>query len=118
MTTQRSLTAGELKALGLVRLFEEATDKHKLIIQIKGNKDVAEAVFKLEKKLKVCKCLRIDYIQDAEEYKIAFSLTEFQKYMFFILRTVGLSLRMDGTLITEDNLVISNEYLNDKGGPR
>ncbi len=110
----RDLTSREQSVIDLLKVFEIACDEHKPAVTLEGSKDAAEAVYRMEIKLKACKALKVDFIPATERYKITFSLLEFNKYVNFMLKSVGLSLRIDGSLQTHDKLIISNDYLTEK----
>lgn len=109
---KRDLTSSELKALQLVKIFEDAADQHKLAVTLHGTQLAAETIHKLETKLNVCKVLKVDYLQKTEKYAITFTISEFEKYMHCMLHSMGMELLIDGSVSTSDNLIIPNTYLD------
>jgi hypothetical protein len=111
MTERRELTPAEAKCVELCKIFEDACYSSRLTIQVTASKDAAEAIAKLEMK-GYLRTLRANYNKNQDRYEIAFSKTEFRKYLDCMLSFAGLNLRLDGSLKTYDGLTISNEYLS------
>lgn len=109
---QRDLTPAETRALNLCKVFEKACDEHKLTVTLHASQEAAQAIQKLETNAGLVKTLKVDFDRRLEKYAIVFSMSEFRKYLDFVLPQVGLTLMIDGSLRTYDGLTITNEYLN------
>lgn len=112
MSDKRDLTPGELKALQLVKIFEEASDARKLTVTLHGSLTAAETIHKLETKYRLLRTLRVEYLQKVEKYAVTFALGEYRKYVECMLTTQGMALQVDGSIKTFDNYIIPNSYLD------
>jgi hypothetical protein len=112
MNRARDLTATEVRVLGLVKTFEKAVDNHRLTVSLHAPKAAADLIAELEVKHKLFRILKVDFDQASGEFLFTWTVTEYEKYLAFVLSQTGMQLFTDGSIKTHDNLIIPNTYLN------
>lgn len=119
-TTRRALLPAEKKALGLIQMFEKAVKDKRLMVKILAGPQAAELVARLDGS--AFKLMKVEFqtksSADEPKYEVAFRLSEFRKYVLFILAQCHMVWEIDGTVTTYDKLTISNEYLGDESPGR
>ncbi len=109
---ERELTEREQRALKLCLRFEEAIDKKQLTVRLFTNQETADALHKAEHLLNEFKVLSYQFDDKAGQFKVLWTLAEFDRYLRWVLNLAGLTLMMDGSLRTEDGLTLTVENLN------
>lgn len=107
---QRELTEREQRAVNLCRRFEEAVDNRQMLITLWANKETVEALQKAEAVLKAFKVNSYQLDSAKGDYRVSWTLHEFNRYLHWVLGLVGMTLMMDGSIRTEDGLTVTNEY--------
>lgn len=105
----RALTPSEERVVDLVKVFDKAAEDRKNVVILMGSKEATEMIGKLELQGRI-KTLKVEWDTKQAKYAIAFSMQEFYRYLKFVLKQTGLTLRPDGSLKTYDNYTISSEY--------
>jgi hypothetical protein len=108
---QRPLTDREQRVLKLCKRFEEAVDTKQVTVSIHTNKEIVAAIQKLENHFNKFKVLSYQFDPKKEQYRVTWTLHEYQRYLLWTLETVGMTLMIDGSIKTQDGLTITNEYL-------
>ncbi len=105
----RSLIPQEQACLTLLKNFETALRERKFTMTLTASRAAAEVISTFDGRM--FNTLKVEYRPATEDYGVTFALPEFRRYIEFILPRCGLMLRIDGSMLTADNLVISNDYL-------
>lgn len=108
---QRELNDRERRALNLCQRFEEAVERRQLTISLWANQETVNALQKAESKLSSFRVLTYQYDTKKGQYRVNWTLVEFNKYLSWVLSLVGMSLMIDGSLRTQDGLTITNECI-------
>ncbi len=103
----RPLTPNESSIIKLLQSLEVFTNQRKLVARV----TVTTKALELIKSTTPIKFLTIEYDVKADQWICAMTVQEFMLYIHYVIRLTGLTLMLDGSLKTSDNLVISNEYL-------
>lgn len=109
---QRELTPHEQRALNLCKRFEEALELRKLTVSLWANETAVKAMNRLETEQQHFRILAYSYDSKRQEYRVTWTLAEFNRYLFWVLSLVGMKLMIDGSLRTKDGLTVTNEYLS------
>lgn len=107
MSKTRALTSSEAKIVGLFKMFEEASDKRQQTIKLTATKEAVEVFQMLEQKKNICKVLKINTIND-NSYDVWLTLDNFDRYINYLAKLTGLTVQIDGSFITFDQLKIEN----------
>lgn len=111
MSLQRELTPNESAMLKLLAVLENALETQSLTVTIHGTKKAVEVLSKLEVNLKVCRCIRIVPNEKTERYAVTFNTIEYSKYVDFMLNECGLTVMVDGSVMTYDGILIPVEQI-------
>lgn len=104
----RPLLETETKIINLLKNFEQFIDSKQLTTTITIHREGATQIAKIPG----LRIFKAEVKQDTGEYILTFTKTEYARYVEYITAAVGMTLLLDGSLITFDKLTISNEYLN------
>jgi hypothetical protein len=108
MSRSRDITKKEQLAMDLVKALEYALDNHRLTIRLTMTPAGAEAAAKIPD----LKIFKSEYDKKRDLWLVTLTISEYMKYVDYAIHQAGMSITLDGSLLTSDNLVISNDYLN------
>jgi hypothetical protein len=108
MTRQRELTPNEAKCLSLLRTLEDLIDTRKLVVTMLASREAADAAAKIGE----APFRKVDFDPAQQQFKLTYTVPNFKRYVEVVLKACGMTLMLDGSIKTYDNLTITNEYLN------
>ncbi len=87
----------------MLSLFEDLVEKRRLFVEFV----ITEEALKLCGAAGVANPMRVEKDRETEMYHVRFSLPELNRYVNFVCRHVGLTIRLDGNVVTKDGLIIN-----------
>lgn len=108
MSQGRDLTPREEKAVALLKALEYVTDSRKLTVEL----NMVPAAMEVVVKIPTLRLLKKELDATRGVWIVKMTTPDYLKYVQFAIAQTGMHLMIDGSLLTHDNLVISNNYLN------
>ena len=105
----RPLLDTEKACLTMIKNWEAAIRERRLTIMVKVSPAAAEIIAHYDGiRFRI---MRTEYKAGANEYHLTFWLKDYRRYYLWVMSRAGLRLEVDGSVTTQDNLKISNNYL-------
>lgn len=104
----RELTPNEDRALALLKALEWVIDTRKMSVKLNMTKIGYEHSLKIPE----LKFLRSEHDSARDVWVVTMTTPNYIKYIDYAVTQMGMSLMLDGSILTADNLVIPNDYLN------
>lgn len=114
--TTRALTNSEKGCLNMLKSWEQALKERRLSITLKVPRPAAELIGNYDNVY--FRVMKTEFNPASMDYVVSFTLVEFRRYINFILPRCGMTLQIDGSVMTLDNLHINNSYLGSEMEPR
>ncbi len=108
MKTSRALTNTEERAISLCQAFDHYISKKKLVMKIYCVPEVAQILVKLDN-AGTAKILKSDWITGQNRYEVSYTLSEFKKYLDWLIPQSGIRPQVDGSFILKDDTLVTFE---------
>lgn len=104
----RELTPSEERAVALLKALEYVIDQKKLSIKLTMTPGGVDTALKIPE----LRLLKSEYDSAREMWYVTLNIENYMRYIDYAITQMGMSMLLDGSLLTRDNVLISNDYLN------